>query len=221
MKILILPGLDGTGRLLKDFAHELGAEHDVEIVSYPVELTSYADIGVWLERRLPPDDYAIVAESFSGPLAIKIASQKPKALKALVLVASFARSPRKISPSLVKALNLLPYFPSFCMWASLPLVIGNARTPEFLAAYRATLREITLPMLVGRLHAVSRVDVRNILPNIDVPISYIRATEDRLVPASISSDFGPYCDQFHQIDAPHFILQAKPQEAADLVLKLL
>ena len=44
MKIVILPGLDGTGRLLTEFARELGDARDVQIVSYPTDLTAYDDI---------------------------------------------------------------------------------------------------------------------------------------------------------------------------------
>ncbi len=221
MKIVILPGLDGTGRLLHDFGQSLGTQHDVEIVSYPVNLTSYADIAAWLETRLPQNDYAIVAESFSGPVAIRVASQNSNALKAVIFVATFARSPRKVPPVLVKNLKWFPYFPSFCAWVSLPFVVGNMRKSAFIAAYKATLREITLSTIVGRLLAVLKSDVRSLLPNISIPIVYIQSSRDRLVPESISSDFKPYCDHFFEIDAPHFVLQTKPKEAAALVLKVL
>ena len=221
MKIVVLPGLDGTGRLVDSFVHELAGEHDVQVISYPIELTSYSEIGHWLERHLPQDDFAIVAESFSGPLAIIIARHNPKTMKALVLVATFARSPRKLPSVLIDALNYIPYFPDVVAFVSLPFVVGRVRQRSFLASYRVALRKLPLATLAGRLRAVLEVDVRESLAGIDVPIAYIRATRDRLIPTSVSSDLRPYCDLYRLIDAPHFVLQTKPQEAADVVLDFL
>ncbi|NMA99227.1 MAG: hypothetical protein GX970_14170 [Phyllobacteriaceae bacterium] len=77
MKIVVLPGLDGTGRLLSDFTASLRKNFDVEIVSYPLDMTSYEEIRKWIGPRLRQDDYVIVAESFSGPVAIDITAQRP------------------------------------------------------------------------------------------------------------------------------------------------
>lgn len=217
MKVVVLPGLDGTGRLVQDFAQELGNDYEVEVVSYPVRLTTYPDISAWLRSRLPHDDYAIVAESFSGPLAIEIGKLNSKAMKALILVATFARSPRKVSPILLNALRLFPYLADFYARASLPFVVGRSTPQGFLASYRSALRELALPTLIGRLQAVLQVDVRNMLAGIEAPTAYIRATKDRLISTEISSDFRQHCALFESIDAPHFVLQTKPREAASIV----
>ena len=221
MKIVILPGLDGTGRLLTEFARELGDARDVQIVSYPTDLTAYDDIEAWLEPRLPSEDYALVAESFSGPLAIRIASRNTAALKRLILVATFARSPVRAPAALLKGLGLAPYVPDIMARASLPFVMGGARPPGFLADYIATLRATPLSTLVGRLKAVMTVDVRDKLAGIAAPIAYIQARDDRLIPASIGADIKPFCDQFHQLPGPHFLLQARPQDVAGRVRRML
>lgn len=221
MKIVILPGLDGTGRLLTEFARELGDAREVQIVSYPVNLTAYAELEVWLEPRLPSEDYALVAESFSGPLAIRIARRNTSALKHLILVATFARRPVRAPAALLKVLRRAPHLPDIMARASLPFVMGGERPPGFLAAYIATLRETPWSTLVDRLQAVMTVDVRDELAGIGAPIAYVQARHDRLIPASIGADFKPYCDQFHQLPGPHFLLQARPQDVAGLVRRML
>jgi len=104
MRLIVLPGLDGTGALTAPLGDTLRGSHDVEIISYPTNLTRYEDIAPWLAPQLGSRDYALVAESFSGPLAIAIAAERPQGLKALVLVASFARSPRRLPAFLATVL---------------------------------------------------------------------------------------------------------------------
>jgi len=74
MKVVVLPGLDGTGALLTPFCDALPAGLVGQGISYPVQFTSYDDIFDWLTDRLPTEEFLIVAESFSGPLGIRFAS---------------------------------------------------------------------------------------------------------------------------------------------------
>src|SRR5258706_6807633 len=88
---LLLPGMDGTGRLFSWLVAELPRQIAPRVISYRTdEPLGYRD----LEKRIaiPDEPFAIVAESFSGPLAIRIAAKRPKHLRAVVLVATFIRS---------------------------------------------------------------------------------------------------------------------------------
>lgn len=214
MKVVVLPGLDGTGQLLISFAAQLRIDHDVEVVSYPADLVTYRDLADWLGPRLPKKDYAIVAESFSGPLAVEIAASRPEGLTAVAFVASFLRSPRRIPYWLIKVLRLFPFLKNMAVAASTPLVMGSQGTPSLRREYQSALREVPMNTLVERLCAVSRVDVRERLSKIAVPLAYLRATKDRLVPISVSSEVGRHCAPVLEVEAPHFLLQVKPNEAA-------
>ena len=214
MKIVVLPGLDGTGRLVSDFAEALRTEHDVEVVSYPGDMASYADISVWLTARLPENDFVIVAESFSGPLAIDIAATKPKGLKAAVFVAAFARTPRHVPKPLIMLMKALPVPLHILAWLSLRVVMGGKGTGDFRANFQRALAEVPRPTILGRLADALKVDKRHALSKIDVPCTYLRARRDWLVPRSATDDFAPICDAVISIDAPHFLLQARPVEAA-------
>ena len=214
MKILVLPGLDGTGRLLTDFAASLGRSYAVEVVSYLFRLTSYDEICDWLRPRLPQDDFVIVAESFSGPVAIGIASQRIPRLLAVVFVASFARAPRKIPSWLVALLRYLPHLPGVTAVLSRPFVTGKAASKALLESYHAVLREVPKRTVIDRLRAVLQVDQRGTLAEIKLPCAFLRATGDRLVPEAVSRDFAGHCQILPPIDAPHFVLQTKPEVAA-------
>ena len=84
--------MDGTGRLFDRLRAALPQRFDVQVISYPTnELLGYDALA---ERiTIPSEPFAIVAESFSGPIGITLAARNLTHLRALVLVASFAQSP--------------------------------------------------------------------------------------------------------------------------------
>ena len=71
---------------------------------------SYAELVELVQRRLQDEkEYVLVAESFSGPVAIEIAATLPANLKALVLCATFISNPSTV-PQSVRALLRGPFF---------------------------------------------------------------------------------------------------------------
>src|SRR5713226_3154653 len=96
METLLLPGMDGTGKLFTSFERQLSPELHPRIISYPPDrVLGYQQL--LGEIRVSPGPFAIVAESFSGPLAIELASRYANRLCALVLVASFVRNPSTLA----------------------------------------------------------------------------------------------------------------------------
>src|SRR5262245_7139152 len=100
--------MDGSGLLFDEFVSELG--YRSIIISYPTdEPLRYEELEQHVRRRLPTDEPLILlAESFSGPLAIAIAASPPPQLKAIVLVCTFARLPVPFAFLWVKPIGLLP-----------------------------------------------------------------------------------------------------------------
>lgn len=218
MKIVILPGLDGTGYLLETFAKTLAGSHSVEIVSYPTEKASYADLKTWLWKGLPQQEHVIIAESFSGPLAIELATTNSSAIKGVIFVASFARSPRPVAPWLISFLKTFPNHPKLLANLSKPFVIGRVGTDQFNKQYVAALRSVSLRTLINRLQEVLETDLRSSLPRLSLPCLYLRASGDLLVPASVSADFEMCSAEYRIVKGPHFLLQAEPELTASLVL---
>src|SRR4051794_30846760 len=95
MTWVVLPGMDGTGELVASFVALCPAGDTCVVVRYPRArvLTEEALIEA-IDDFLPRfDDFVLVAESFSGQFAIRIAARRPARLRGIVLVATFARCP--------------------------------------------------------------------------------------------------------------------------------
>jgi len=94
-RFLLLPGLDGTGELLRDFADLLAPLGPVEILRYPGDRPrDYDALCSELAAQAHIDhDSVVLAESFAGPLGIALAARAAVPPRALVLSASFAVSP--------------------------------------------------------------------------------------------------------------------------------
>jgi pimeloyl-ACP methyl ester carboxylesterase len=88
MDLVLLPGMDGTARLFEPFVRALPAGWSAAPVRYPPDrpLGYHALLD---QVPVPAGDFVLVAESFGGPLALKVAAKNPTGLKAVVLVATF------------------------------------------------------------------------------------------------------------------------------------
>ena len=100
MKLVLLPGMDGTGILFEPFLESLPESISPIVVTYPCDMPlSYAELLQVIEAKLPSaEPFIVLGESFSGPLALRIAASCPPGLKGLVLSASFARNPIRYFP---------------------------------------------------------------------------------------------------------------------------
>lgn len=214
MKIIMLPGLDGTGKFFSEIENLLAPEHSLVVMEYPTNLVRYEDLRSWVEERLPEGDFMIVAESFSGPLAIMIAAGKPAGLKGLVCVATFARTPITLPAWLTAAARFLPIGSRWLARLAQPLVMGKWACRGFTERFATVMKEVPAATIAGRLREIRKVDVVQGLSHLSVPIIYLRATHDRLVPARMSLDFMIAPHVVQTIEGPHFLLQANAPEAA-------
>jgi pimeloyl-ACP methyl ester carboxylesterase len=75
-RIVLLPGLDGTGALFEGFMRAAPAGVSLDVVALPPKPSGYAELAEHLSStlRLSPDTI-LLAESFSGPLAITLAAR--------------------------------------------------------------------------------------------------------------------------------------------------
>ncbi len=72
LKLFLLPGLDGTGLLFEPLLKELPKECIAEVISYPFDQPQTFEQHVkHVVGKLPENEpIALLAESFSGPVAI-------------------------------------------------------------------------------------------------------------------------------------------------------
>jgi pimeloyl-ACP methyl ester carboxylesterase len=216
--LVLLPGLDGTGRLFEPFLRELPAGWQTVVVRYPADVSlGYDELTRLAEAALPSSGALILlGESFSGPIAIRLAASLGSRLQALVLCCSFARSPRRLLTQFTGIVGLLPppaRLPSaLSTWALL-----GARAP-------VATRELLMRVLAGlpvdviraRLKMVAGVDVEHRLAGLQAPVLYLQAQADRLVPASVAAGLRQTVPTVRvvQLQGGHGLLQSAPAAAA-------
>lgn len=217
-RAIVLPGLDGTGVLLDDFAVSLRRYLDVTVVAYPrAEPMGYAELCDWVRAQLPDDDFVLVAESFSGPIAIELASKSPPGLKGLTLCASFARVDLPAKAWLSGMASIIPAHAIPTGWLSV-LTWGPWRTRERTEALRQALALVAPAVLRRRAREALSVDMAHGQP-LDIPMLYLLATRDRLINLSAASVLASRFAKFQAraFDAPHFLLQVRPEECASAI----
>lgn len=220
MTLVILPGLDGTGLLLKPFVAALGSGFAITVVSYPVaEPLGYPELEALARAALPEEGpFVILGESFSGPIAVSLAADGSPRLKGVVLCCSFVRNPRPALAWLKPLLRITPL--ARAPLAALAwLLLGKSSSRALRAAFSQSLAMVSAAALRARLRAVLEVDVSKRLAALNVPVLYLRAARDRVVPLASSeliSRLNPRT-RIIEMEAPHFLLQSAPAEAAKAV----
>lgn len=222
--LVLLPGLDGTGILFAPFVEALGTGRPAIVVTYPPsgEPQTYANLHDFAEAALPPNGpLVLLGESFSGPIAISLAAANPKRVLGVVLCCTFVRNPR---PSLRWLRGLAsvpaPLPPSPILSA---MLFGRFATPGLQLMLRDALAAVQPAVLRARIRAVFSVDVRAQARTLTVPILYLKANSDRLVPSTAAIEAKQSCRDMtiQSFDAPHCLLQVVPEEAADIVADFL
>lgn len=218
--IVLLPGMDGSGALFTDFAMALEKNLRPVIVSYPGNRPfSYRELEEFARSHLPANEpYILLAESFSGPVAIALAAARPPGLVGLVLCCTFARNPLP-ALSLLKGLTgLVPVNRRCTRWA-MRFLFGRFASASLRHALTQAIERTTVGVLRKRLGEVLAVDYTEKLQHIQVPVLYLQASEDRIIPRSalrIIAGQTPFL-QSVTLEAPHLLLQAIPTTAARIV----
>jgi pimeloyl-ACP methyl ester carboxylesterase len=134
------------------------------------------------------------------------------------LSSTFVRNPRPACAALRPLVDLLRV-------KSIPfsilnhLLLGLHSTMPLRAALRAAFGQVASHTFRSRLRAVLSVDVSAKLRLVKVPLLYLLAEEDRLVPESAAKavlQVRPDM-QVISISAPHLLLQVAPRTAANVI----
>ncbi|MFZ5550148.1 MAG: alpha/beta fold hydrolase [Pseudomonadota bacterium] len=214
--LVLLPGMDGSGELFAPFVEALGPQVPVVVVRYPGERAlGYAGLAAVAQAAMPAGPHVILGESFSGPIAAMLAASAPPGLRGIVLCCSFVRSPR---PRLAHLRFLLPM-----RWMPLGLLgsvlMGRWWSAPLQARLAGAMASLAPRALRARLRAVLTVDAAGALAASRVPLLYLQASSDLVVPrraAQVVQSIRPDM-RLVEITGPHFLLQAAPAEAAQAV----
>lgn len=216
--------MDGTGRLFQSFVEALGGEFNVQTIAYPLsESLNYAELTAFATSALPrAGPLVILGESFSGPIAVEMAARCAQRVRGLILCSTFVRDPRPRWSWLAPLLPVVPIavLPTRALAQAL---FGRHSNAPLRAELAHALAAVAPDVLQSRLLAVRSVDACAALARLRVPLLYLQAREDRLVPASAFAIVKHLCPsvRVEAFDAPHALLQVRPFEAADAVKRFM
>ncbi len=217
-QLVLLPGLDGTGLLFAPLLSVLPPDFTAAVVKYPPnEVLPYSQLLPYIREAIPWDmPYTLVAESFSGPLALQFAAAQPENIRAIVLVASFVTSP--LHPLLKWAGSLMPE-----SWMKIPpsesllrkFLLGDDCPPVLVDSLAQAIQSVRPEVLAHRIRSVLEVDAKAALQACQKPILYLLAGQDKVVGKrgwETITALKPNVTTV-ALDGPHLLLQRNPREA--------
>ncbi|QWT19428.1 lysophospholipase [Bacillus sp. NP157] len=216
VELVMIPGMDGTGRLFDPLRAALPAGFRTHVIPYAEHgACSYAELAQRMRASLPTTPYVLLGESFGGPLAILLAAQRPAGMRGLVLAATFAACPRPWARHARGLLPLVRMNGLFARWSA-PWLIGRRADPALREAYRDSVSRLDNATLRARLDALLAVDETAALRSVDVPLLCLRASRDLLVPPGAEAALRTARPDglFETVAGPHGILQANPAMCA-------
>jgi pimeloyl-ACP methyl ester carboxylesterase len=189
--LVLVPGLDGTGRLFYRQVPSLARRFRVVTYALREDATMedlVADLAAVVRDAAAPGERAtIVGESFGGAVAMSLALAHPELVDRLVVLNSFPRFfPQRRLRFATWALGAIP-FP----WQA--MTIARRLTASRLHSRHTHAREIrrflvltshtTRRGYLQRLRILRDYDVRSRLPEIRAPTLFLASDRDHLVPS--------------------------------------
>lgn len=221
MELLLLPGMDGTGTLFEPLTAALATIAPAlipRVIAYPPDRPLGYD-ALLATIPVPDGPFAIVAESFSGPLGIRLAARYPRHVRALVLAATFARDPSRLTRALngacgARLFALQP--PAFALRFAL---LGSDASDAEVELLRRAIRSVAPAVMVKRLDEITAVDASEDLRRIVAPLLCLAGRHDRIIsPRTLDQLRALRPDlRIHTLDAPHLVLQRRALEAAAVI----
>ena len=222
---LCLPGLEGTGMLFSRFLAAADGALDLQTLSYPRDrVLGYDGLEDLVSHHVPADrPFALLGESFSGPLALRLAARRPPGLVAVVLVTTFHRRPA--APLFRRLSALAPVF--FRM--PLPphvvrlLLAGFDAPDDLVAEVRSSVATVEPFVMAARVQEALRVDATAELRACPAPILFLGGKDDRLLRSALPIEIRALRPdaEIRMLDAPHLVLQRQPEQAMALVSSFL
>ena len=214
--VVLLPGLHGSTTLFESFV----ALAPPWARCLPLALPTLGDQGFdqiadVLEHEVKRlEGFVLVGESYSGPIAARLAARLGQKVALLVLCNPLVEVGFELPASLAASVLVSRATP---VWGAAFTLAGGNR-----ALGRAALEEVrTLPreVLRGRLSAAFSATAQELSSYLVAPLLTILGTRDRLISLGrarhVCSKVS--CSTLVELDAPHLVIQAKPAEVWDAI----
>lgn len=212
--LVLLPGLDGTGRLFWRLERELQGRVKLDVVAYPSDPRyGYRELVEMIRARIGARTVVVLGESFSGPIAVELAATMPGQVKGLIMVATFLRSP--LPAWLVKLaggvdLRRMPRGPLDA------ILRGGTRDPKLAGMMSDIIATMPPGVRASRLRTVSKANALAAFERVQCPILALHGRGDWLVPRRPleTAIRGKQRAVMKLLNGPHMLLQNNPKAAA-------
>jgi len=187
---LLIPGLDGTGKLFYKQVPPLSARYRVRAWQFqPGGKSDFPGLVEELGRATvseSPGSILLIAESFGGSVALQFALRFPARLRQLVLVNAFSYYRHRTRIGL--ACHVAPLLNMKGARGIKNLVVDRILAREGILKedrrkYSEIVRLVDLPGYCRRLELIQQVDLRARLKNISMPTLIFASGRDKLVPS--------------------------------------
>ncbi len=220
MKLVLLPGLDGTGQLFRRFLQVYPGE--TQVISLPGDgPQDHRALAQRIHSQLPTEDFVLLAESYSGLIAVHLMAMGLTRLKGVIFVASFLKSP---NPWLLRLGMFAPLerppggvIPRFVYRS---LILGKQASDGLIREFLQVITQLSPGLVKKRIRALKHLHAPTL--EVDVPIFYLQAQQDRLIGRDCWDDFKRRfpAAECYPIDGPHLLLQSQPKPTSLLVAQL-
>jgi len=205
--------MHGSTDLMDDFVASAPSDTRVDVVALPTHLSDYSELAAHFGNalRLTPDSI-LIAESFSGPLAIMLAERF--GARALILCNTFVKAPY------YRALALFPLTlvarvpsPSFLLRF---FIVGARASDAVVNQVKRAIETVPARIMAERARSALRVDATPELARCTCPILYLRGTRyyvirEWSVEAVTRAATVPVA--VVRIAGPHLLLKMAPRES--------
>jgi pimeloyl-ACP methyl ester carboxylesterase len=211
--LVLLPGMEGNGIVFRPLAASAPAGVEVVTIAYPPGATNGYDDLLPLVRAILPRDrpFHLLGWSFSGPLALMAAAERPSLLRGVILASSFVARPSWF-PRWTRHLARPWVFRLYPAAAQAKALLGRYATPELRALLAEAHATAGAEALACRVRAALTVDASAELATCPVPILYLRASRDEVIRARCADEIRRALPtvEIAEIAGPHLALVTNP-----------
>ena len=218
MKVLLIPGMDGTGKLFSPLLDELPNGLDTQVVCLNDLITQNPiEQALEIASLIGSEEVIILSESYSGYIAYHLSLLPNLNIKHVIFAASFLENPTWLSRlNKLLPLNLVrsDVIPDIALSS---VLFAQRNNKKLVNLFSSSLKLINNSTLRHRLKVIANL-VRP-SDSLSVPCTYVQASNDYLVSNKSVDVFKELCININVVKANggHFIVQSNPQYFSKLV----
>ena len=219
--LVVLPGLDGTGELLSSFLAEAEGKFETHMVRFPKHKPFvYQQLFPCIREALPwGKPYSLLADSFSGHLALLFAEEQPQNLESIILCSSFFNNPASQTTWWNKVVGKDPCKPPFTKEFLKTFMFGEDCPDGLLDKAKEVFDSVPPEILEFRWNLAMKTETRRQLASSKKPILFMAGNQDSLLHEKHLADLALMQPNMEvlRLEAPHALLQRNPREAVAYV----